>query len=896
MKEWVSVLMAVLLTAACVVGIATQPARAADPTPPNLDFLFSPITGKAGDATGDGGGGADALRFQEYYVGQTFTITVRATLGSSNAQGVDVYFRVPKGYLNIALDGSLNPFKASTPKLGSGYPKDVAGGLEEYYFNNSTTDSSEKITGTVNVLRLTCTVLKQYPDAVTWNSTGSPFNITWVYKSAGASDDTNLISRSGAVDLLTSAPEDASLYLWPDTTKPYVDFTGSSTQAVDAGAAFSFNDKNTTTGDETGVDKASLVGKIKLHSDATLAAGTIAWGTSSGLWQTNTNPGTLAMPAKIGNRNFSYATAYDVEFSAGKDKASASQSPAGPNTMATVTGAFTTEPDTGKPTVGDHTPTTGNIPSDTNITLTVQDLKPSTQTYGTGVDPATIRVRIEGHSIDGDAVNKTLSVGDAGVETTAQGAALEEGRHYAQALVIDPSGFASGAFDEFAQNGQVTVTVTGAKDYAGNVMDEYSWTFTTQDTAPPEVSKPSPAGDAFYDPEKVTNELSFELIDTGVGVVAESLVVTVDNVVYTPAAADEAAAEPAVASALALAAEGGSGGSVADPSQIKLTGDANHWTVTITPDAEHDLTKYDRPFAVSVNAVDQSGNVMATRTWALAPQVGAATDGKSPTKKTASAVTIKGAPTTFSYKAGGSNNTLQLNGAATFDAGSSATPLTWTSSSTSIATVSSGGLVTFKGPEGSVTIKAAANDGSGKYATAVIKVNKNVTKVRTPLTTVYIQKGKSLTLPVAADDSTAPKKTVAGKLTWKSSNTKALTVNASGKIKASSKVKKTTKVTVTATSGNGKKLTVKVYVVTKAKKLNKVSATVPKTMKVGATKNISVKLGNKKATTLKVTFKSSKTKVVTVDKAGKLVAVAKGKAKITIKAGSKKVTKTVTVK
>jgi uncharacterized protein YjdB len=45
-----------------------------------------------------------------------------------------------------------------------------------------------------------------------------------------------------------------------------------------------------------------------------------------------------------------------------------------------------------------------------------------------------------------------------------------------------------------------------------------------------------------------------------------------------------------------------------------------------------------------------------------------------------------------------------------------------------------------------------------------------------------------------------------------------------------------------------------------------------------------------------VTFKSSKGSVIKVDKAGKLFALKKGKAKITIKAGSKKYVKTVKVK
>jgi uncharacterized protein YjdB len=45
-----------------------------------------------------------------------------------------------------------------------------------------------------------------------------------------------------------------------------------------------------------------------------------------------------------------------------------------------------------------------------------------------------------------------------------------------------------------------------------------------------------------------------------------------------------------------------------------------------------------------------------------------------------------------------------------------------------------------------------------------------------------------------------------------------------------------------------------------------------------------------------VTFKSSKPKIVRVDKAGKLTALKKGKAKITVKIGKLKYVQTITVK
>jgi uncharacterized protein YjdB len=68
-------------------------------------------------------------------------------------------------------------------------------------------------------------------------------------------------------------------------------------------------------------------------------------------------------------------------------------------------------------------------------------------------------------------------------------------------------------------------------------------------------------------------------------------------------------------------------------------------------------------------------------------------------------------------------------------------------------------------------------------------------------------------------------------------------------------------------------------------------------MKVGQVKQLKIKLKTKAATNLKVTFKSSKKSVLTIDKAGKLVAKKKGKAVITVKIGKKTVkTKKITVK
>jgi uncharacterized protein YjdB len=77
----------------------------------------------------------------------------------------------------------------------------------------------------------------------------------------------------------------------------------------------------------------------------------------------------------------------------------------------------------------------------------------------------------------------------------------------------------------------------------------------------------------------------------------------------------------------------------------------------------------------------------------------------------------------------------------------------------------------------------------------------------------------------------------------------------------------------------------------------------PKKMKPGAVYPLKVKLNKATATGVRATFTSSKDSVIRVDrmityhlKAGKLFALKKGKATITIKGGKKRIKKKITVK
>jgi uncharacterized protein YjdB len=235
-------------------------------------------------------------------------------------------------------------------------------------------------------------------------------------------------------------------------------------------------------------------------------------------------------------------------------------------------------------------------------------------------------------------------------------------------------------------------------------------------------------------------------------------------------------------------------------------------------------------------------------------------------------VTITNSISTYTYKAADAVHTLQ-HIVSIGPANATVKDVAWQSGDKTIATVNATGLVTFTGKEGTVRITVASADGPSHYKD--IKVVRNVTKIRTPLATLYIQKGKSLKIPVALDDNSDLTKAVSSKLAWKSSNTKVLTVDKNGKITAAKKVTKKTKATVTATAANGKALKLTVYVVPKASAHKGHTITgLPKGNKlaVGKTAVLAPKLKNAKATTLTVSYKSSNAKVLSVDNAGKIVA------------------------
>jgi hypothetical protein len=260
-------------------------------------------------------------------------------------------------------------------------------------------------------------------------------------------------------------------------------------------------------------------------------------------------------------------------------------------------------------------------------------------------------------------------------------------------------------------------------------------------------------------------------------------------------------------------------------------------------------------------------------------------------------IAIVGAPEVFTYRAKGVH-TLAL-GTQVLPAGATNRGVVWSVRS-GPGRVNRAGLLTFTGKEGTIHIQAQAADGGGAVSPVVaIRVVKGVTAIRTAVTKPYVAAGKKLKLRLALEDATDFGATVNSALTFTSSKPKVARVSRTGVI-TGGKVSKPTRAVITVKAAGGRSLKVRVTVVPKAEALDSFKVTgTPKrdTMAVGSSARLKVALGNKSATGVSVVFTSSAPKVLKVTKAGRIVAVGKGSAVVTVKAGGKTVkTHKITVK
>ena len=218
--------------------------------------------------------------------------------------------------------------------------------------------------------------------------------------------------------------------------------------------------------------------------------------------------------------------------------------------------------------------------------------------------------------------------------------------------------------------------------------------------------------------------------------------------------------------------------------------------------------------------------------------------------------------------------------------------VTWQSANPGIATVVNGKVTAVA--VGTTTITATAADGKTANCTVTVKAaGTNTDTVRVSGITLNKKKltlgaGEKFTLKATVKPNNATNKTVQ----WTTSNKKAVTVD-KGKVATNKKLKKTTKVTITA-AADGKKASCTITVKAAPKKVTLNAK--KKTLKKGKTFQIKAKLP-KNTASYTIKYKSSNRKVATVSAKGKVKAVKKGKATITVTTFNKKSAKIkITVK
>ena len=211
--------------------------------------------------------------------------------------------------------------------------------------------------------------------------------------------------------------------------------------------------------------------------------------------------------------------------------------------------------------------------------------------------------------------------------------------------------------------------------------------------------------------------------------------------------------------------------------------------------------------------------------------------------------------------------------------------VSWSSSNTSVATVSNGVVTAVK--EGTATITATAG---GKSAQCTVTVKKGVvavTGITLSQTSLSLEECKSATLTATVQPSNATDKTVS----WSSSNTSVATIS-NGVVTA---VKEGTATITASAGGKTAQCTVtvtKAFVAVTGITLSQTSLSLEK----GKTITLTATVAPADATDKTVSWSSSDASVATVSSSGVVTAVKAGKATITAAAGGKSAQCVVSVK
>lgn len=292
-----------------------------------------------------------------------------------------------------------------------------------------------------------------------------------------------------------------------------------------------------------------------------------------------------------------------------------------------------------------------------------------------------------------------------------------------------------------------------------------------------------------------------------------------------------------------------------------------------------------------VATVDESGNVTAKNPGEATITVTAADNGGAQatckvtvTERTAPVIKVTQIQLSQTRASLIEGKELQLT-ATVLPTDATNQSLTWSSSVEGVATVDPTGKVTAI-KAGTTVITATAKDDSGISASCTVQVTVptvKVTGITLNKTTASVVKGKTVALTATVTPDTATDKTIK----WTTSNKNVATVSTDGVVTAVAAG--TATITATAADDSGVKATCKITVTNPVIKvtrvtLNKTTASVVK----GKTLTLTATVTPTNATNKNVTWKSSNTKIATVDGNGKVTAVAAGTATITCTAKADK--------
>ncbi len=195
--------------------------------------------------------------------------------------------------------------------------------------------------------------------------------------------------------------------------------------------------------------------------------------------------------------------------------------------------------------------------------------------------------------------------------------------------------------------------------------------------------------------------------------------------------------------------------------------------------------------------------------------------------------------------------------------------VTWTSSNTAVATVSTQGVVTAvaKGTA-DITVKTV----NGHTAVCKVTVRPIAQSVAISQTSATLDAGQTLALTATVLPDDAVDKSV----TWTSSNTEVATVNTKGLVTAVAKG--TADITVKTVNGHSAVCTVTVRPVAESVAISQDEIT----LEIGEQASLTATVMPEDAVDKSVTWESSNVRVVTVSESGELTAIGRGVASVTV--------------